>query len=137
MNEYYQSIDNSQQKRTYVTVRQIYQFSRKTYFYQKKSKKYSFAYILSNKTRTVTPFLGQNMTKATGDIITLKNLHKYMYPCLYPMLWIYMSHTHTYMADTHIYDSHDKKSTSEGVSVRKTDNPVRSAKDIILRRQPQ
>ena len=41
------------------------------------------------------------------------------------------------MADIYIYDSYDKKSISEGVSVWKTDNFVRSAKDIILSCQLQ
>ena len=53
------------------------------------------------------------------------------------MLWIYMSHIYIYMADIYIYDSYDKKSISEGVLVWKTDNFVRSAKDIILRCQLQ
>ncbi len=53
------------------------------------------------------------------------------------MLWIYMSHIYKYMADIYIYDSYDKKSVSEGVSVWKTDNFVRSAKDIILSCQLQ
>ena len=48
------------------------------------------------------------------------------------MLWIYMSHIYIYMADIYIYDSYDNKSISDGVSVWKTDNLVRSAKDIIL-----
>ena len=48
------------------------------------------------------------------------------------MLRIYMSHIYIYMADIYIYDSYDKKSISDGVSVWKTDNLVRSAKDIIL-----
>jgi len=77
------------------------------------------------------------MTKVTGGIITLKNFYKYMYFCVYLMLWIYMSHIYIYMADIYIYDSYDKKSISEGVSVWKTDNFVRSAKDIILRCQLQ
>ena len=41
------------------------------------------------------------------------------------------------MADIYIYDSYDKKSISEGVSVWKTDNFVHSAKDIILSCQLQ
>ena len=77
------------------------------------------------------------MTKVTGGIITLKKFYKYMYFCVYLMLWIYMSHIYIYMADIYIYDSYDKKSISEGVSVWKTDNFVRSAKDIILRCQLQ
>ena len=44
---------------------------------------------------------------------------------------------HIYMTDISIYDSYDKKSVSEGVSVWKIDYFVHSAKNIILSCQLQ
>ena len=43
-----------------------------------------------------------------------------------------MSHIYIYMADIYIYDSYDKKSVSEGVSVWKTDYFVLSTKNVTF-----
>ena len=111
-------------------------FPKNLFLLKKIPKKYFCLYIFKWNLN-FHPFFGIKCDESNRRHYHLEKFLQIYVFCVNIMLWIYMSHIYIYMADIYIYDSCDMKSISEGVSVWKTDNFVRSANDIILSCQLQ